>query len=491
MRIKAVAQDLGINFLEESVYDTIADVNKHSELRVAKQKTSYVCNSCGASQSRWAGQCQDCKEWNTLVETLDEPVGTANRRSSWVGTTSVTVKLKDVKAEEYPRVDTGIAEFNRVLGGGLVPGSVTLIGGDPGIGKSTLLLQAMGKLQARGQDVLYCCGEESTQQIALRAVRVGLASSDLELYPEVVLEKIKTEIDVRKPKIVVIDSIQTIYSSMFQSAPGSVSQVRECAAELTRYAKTKGVSIVFVGHVTKDGAIAGPRVLEHIVDTVLYFEGEPGSSFRMIRAIKNRFGAVNELGVFAMGEHGLEEVSNPSSMFLTQHEKPVAGSSIFGALEGNRPFLVEVQALVEDTASPNVRRFASGFDLNRLQLLLAILAKHADTVAVDKNVYLKVVGGVKLTEPASDLPALMSAHSSLVNRPLPPSLIIFGEVGLAGEVRPVQDAETRLKEAAKLGFKHAIMPAGNQLKKPVPGIQVYHAVRVDQALQFAREIRNR
>lgn len=457
---------------------------------MAKAKTSYVCTDCGGSTPRWAGQCPDCKAWNTLVETLEEPASASARHSSWAGTTNVMVKVKDVKAEEYPRVDTGIGEFNRVLGGGLVPGSVTLIGGDPGIGKSTLLLQAMGKLHARGNDVLYCCGEESTQQIALRAARLGLADSDVGLFPEVVLEKIKTEIDLRKPKIAVIDSIQTIYSGLFQSAPGSVSQVRECAAELTRYAKTKGVSIVFVGHVTKEGAIAGPRVLEHIVDTVLYFEGEPGSSFRMIRAIKNRFGPVNELGVFAMGEQGLEEVSNPSSMFLTQHEKPVAGSCIFGALEGNRPFLVEVQSLVEDTASPNVRRFASGFDLNRFQLLLAILAKHADTLAVDKNVYLKVVGGVRLTEPASDLPALMAAHSSIVNRPLPAGLIVFGEVGLAGEVRPVQDAETRLKEAAKLGFKYAIVPAGNQLKKPIEGIQVHYAVRVDKALQFAREIRN-
>lgn len=458
-------------------------------LRVAKAKTSYVCNVCGGSTPRWAGQCPDCKEWNTLVESVDEPAGAGGRYATWTGTTAKSIKLRDIEGADYPRVDTGIGEFNRVLGGGLVPGSVTLIGGDPGIGKSTLLLQAMAKLATRGQKVLYCSGEESPQQIKLRATRLGLTDNEIDLLAEIELEKITKTMDADKPTIVVIDSIQTIYSNQLQSAPGSVAQVRECAALLTRYAKAKNVSVIFVGHVTKEGTLAGPRVLEHIVDTVLYFEGEPGSSFRMIRAIKNRFGAVNELAVFAMGEQGLEEVSNPSSMFLTQHEKPVAGSCILGALEGNRPFLVEVQALVEDTSSPNVRRFASGFDLNRLQLLLAILAKHAGTVAADQNVYLKVVGGVRLTEPAADLPALMAAHSSLVNRPLPSGLIVFGEVGLAGEIRPVQDAESRLKEAAKLGFTHALVPAANQLKKPVSGIIVKYVTRVDMALQYVREIR--
>jgi DNA repair protein RadA/Sms len=450
----------------------------------------YSCTACGGVQSKWAGQCPDCREWNTLVESVEESSASNNRYSSWTGGTAVTaVKLRDVQGADYTRVDTRIGELNRVLGGGLVQGSVTLIGGDPGIGKSTLLLQAMEKLAADSHKVLYCSGEESPQQVKLRAERLGLVDNDIEFLAEIELEKIMRVLETQQPAVAVIDSIQTIYSGQLQSAPGSVAQVRECAAHLTRYAKSKGVSIIFVGHVTKEGALAGPRVLEHMVDTVLYFEGEPGSSFRMIRAIKNRFGAVNELAVFSMGEQGLEEVSNPSSMFLTQHEKPVSGSCILGALEGNRPFLVEVQTLVEDTSSPNVRRFASGFDLNRLQLLLAILAKHTSTVAADQNVYLKVVGGVRLTEPAADLPALMAAHSSLVNRPLPSGLAVFGEVGLAGEVRPVQDAESRLKECAKLGFTHAIIPAGNKMKKPVEGIMVKHVTRVDQALQYVRELR--
>jgi len=410
------------------------------------------------------------------------------RHATWTGTTAKAIPLRSVKGEEYPRIDTKIGELNRVLGGGLVPGSIVLIGGDPGIGKSTLLLQAMAKL-APTHPVLYNSGEESGQQIALRATRLGLADNEIQLLAEIEVEKIMASMDEIKPAIAVIDSIQTLYTNQLQSAPGSVAQVRESAALLTRYAKTKGVTIILVGHVTKEGAIAGPRVLEHIVDTVLQFEGEPGSSFRMLRALKNRYGSVNEMGVFAMGERGMEEVSNPSSMFLTQHEKPVAGSCIVGALEGNRPFLVEVQSLVEDTASPNARRVAAGFDLNRLQLLLAILAKHTGTTAIDKNVYLAVVGGVKLNEPAADLPALMAAHSSIVNRPLPPGLIVFGEVGLAGEVRPVQDADARIREAAKLGFKHAIIPSGNKLAKPIDGITVKQATRVDQALQFARELR--
>jgi DNA repair protein RadA/Sms len=457
---------------------------------VAKTKTSYVCNECGGASPKWAGKCPSCNEWNTLVETVDEPAGGSSRYSSWTGSSAAAVDLRDVKGADFPRVDTQIGELNRVLGGGLVQGSVTLIGGEPGIGKSTLLLQAMAKLAGANHKVIYCSGEESPHQVALRAARLGLADNAIKLLAEIEMEKIVAVMEKEQPGIVVIDSIQTVYSGQLQSAPGSVAQVRECAAHLTRYAKSKGVSIIFVGHVTKEGALAGPRVLEHMVDTVLYFEGEPGSSFRMIRAIKNRFGAVNELAVFAMGEQGLEEVSNPSSMFLTQHEKPVAGSCIFGALEGNRPFLVEVQALVEDTSSPNVRRFASGFDLNRLQLLLAILAKHTGTVAADQNVYLKVVGGVRLTEPAADLPALMSAHSSLVNKALPSGLIVFGEVGLAGELRPVQDAESRLKESAKLGFTHALIPAGNQLKKAIPGLVVKQVARVDQALQYVRELRS-
>lgn len=455
-----------------------------------KSKSSYVCNDCGHSSVRWAGKCPGCGKWNSLVETVtsEAPTAGGNRYAGWAGASGGAVSLKDVKGTSYTRVDTGMAELNRVFGGGLVKGSVTLIGGDPGIGKSTLLLQVMAHL-SKTAPVVYATGEESSEQVAMRAERLGVSDADVRLVAEIDLERIMDTIETERPQVVVIDSIQTVYSSQLTSAPGSVAQVRECAAQLTRLAKSSKISLIFVGHVTKDGDLAGPRVLEHMVDTVLHFEGEPGSSFRMIRAYKNRFGAVNEMGVFAMGDAGLEEVSNPSSMFLTTHEKPVTGSCVLATLEGNRPFLVEVQALVEETASPNARRFAQGFDLNKLQMLLAILTKHAGTVAFDQNVYLKVVGGVRLTEPAADLAALLAVHSSLLGKPLPCGLVVFGEVGLAGELRPVTDAESRLAEAAKLGFTQAIMPAGNKLKKPVAGISVRHAARVDQALAFMRTLR--
>jgi DNA repair protein RadA/Sms len=457
---------------------------------MAKQKTSFVCSSCGHSAAKWGGKCPGCEQWNTLVETLEsaEPAAGPNRYATWAGASGGSVPLKEVKATEYDRVPTGMSELDRVLGGGMVPGSVILIGGDPGIGKSTLLLQVMA-FMGKTAAVLYTTGEESPQQISMRAGRLGVPDANIQLAAEISLDKIFAEVEKVKPSVMVIDSIQTMYSPTLQSAPGSVAQVRECASQLTRLAKSSGISLIFIGHVTKEGDIAGPRVLEHIVDTVLHFEGEPGSPFRMIRAYKNRFGAVNEMGVFAMGEKGLEEVSNPSSMFLTTHEKPVAGSCVLATLEGNRPFLVEVQALVEDTMAPNPRRFAQGFDLNKLQMLLAVLAKHAGTIAADQNVYLKVVGGVRLTEPAADLAALLAVHSSLSGKPLPAGLIVFGEVGLAGELRPVTDAESRLKEAAKLGFTQAILPTANKLKKPVPGIEVRYASRVDQALGFLRKVR--
>jgi DNA repair protein RadA/Sms len=459
-------------------------------MTMAKAKTSFVCNACGHSSPKWAGKCPGCSAWNSLQETAatPEPAGGPNRYAAWAGAAGTRVHLKDAKAGEFEREPTGMGEFDRVLGGGLVPGSVTLIGGDPGIGKSTLLLQVMAHF-GKTASVLYATGEESSQQVRMRAERLDVADANIELLSEISLEKILNEVEACSPRVVVIDSIQTMYSASLTSAPGSVAQVRECAAQLTRLAKSSGISLVFIGHVTKDGDIAGPRVLEHMVDTVLHFEGEPGSPFRMIRAYKNRFGAVNEMGVFAMGEKGLEEVSNPSSMFLTTHEKPVAGSCVLATLEGNRPFLVEVQALVEDSVSPNPRRFAQGFDLNKLQMLLAVLNKHTGTIAFDKNVYLKVVGGVRLTEPAADLAALLAVHSSLNGRPLPAGLIVFGEVGLAGEIRPVTDPESRLREAAKLGFTQAILPAANKLKKPVDGIEVRYASRVDQALSFLRKVR--
>lgn len=455
---------------------------------MSKVRTTYACSACGDTFPKWVGKCPSCGEWNTLNETAEAADTSANRYSGWAGASKGAVSLKQVKGVEYLRQDTGIAEFNRVLGGGLVPGSVTLIGGDPGIGKSTLLLQVLASLGA-SKKVLYATGEESEQQVALRAGRLGLGNADIRLLAEVELEKIQSEIAAEKPEVVVIDSIQTLYSRQLQSAPGTVAQVRECAAHLTRLAKAGTISLILVGHVTKEGTLAGPRVLEHMVDTVLYFEGEAGSAFRMIRAQKNRFGAANELGVFCMGEQGLEEVSNPSSMFLTAHERPVPGSSVLAALEGNRPFLVEVQALVEDAPTPNPKRYAAGIDTNRLQMLLAVLNKHANIVAFDQNVYIKVVGGVRLTEPAADLAVLLAAHSSLTGKPLPPGLIVFGEVGLAGELRAVSDAETRLREAAKLGFTHALIPAQCKLKKSIDGLTVTAVTRVDHAINSLRELR--
>lgn len=454
---------------------------------MAKSKSVYVCSSCGGQSLKWTGRCSHCTEWNTLTEqvSMPEPV---NRFSGWAGQASPVVDLQAVKGKDYARTLTGLGEFDRVLGGGLVRGSVTLIGGDPGIGKSTLLLQTCANL-GRGQRVLYATGEESPEQVALRAERLGLSAAGIRLLAEIELEKIQAALVQERPDVLVIDSIQTLYSSQLQAAPGTVSQVRECAAHLTRIAKQEGVSLFLVGHVTKEGSLAGPRVLEHMVDTVLYFEGEPGSNFRMLRALKNRFGSSNELGIFSMAETGLEEVANPSSMFLTAHEQPVPGTCVLAALEGNRPFLVEVQVLVEDAPTPNPKRYAAGIDTSRVQMLLAVLHRHSGVSAFDQNVYVKIVGGVKLSEPAADLPVLLAAHSSLAGRPLPAGVVAFGEVGLAGELRAVQDAETRLREAAKLGFTRALLPAQCKLKKSVPGIEVISVARVDAALAAMRELK--
>lgn len=456
---------------------------------MAKTKTHFVCQSCGATHPKWAGRCAACNAWNSLVETvIAAEANSSNRYAGWTGVSRKTVKLTAVTAARYERQSSGIEELDRVLGGGLVPGSVTLLGGDPGIGKSTLLLQTLAHL-SKTYKVLYVTGEESTEQVALRAQRLGLQDADINLLAEIELEKILATVSQEQPSLMVVDSIQTVYSAELQSAPGTVAQVRECAAHLTRLAKSQKVSVIIVGHVTKEGTLAGPRVLEHMVDTVLYFEGEIGSDFRMIRAFKNRFGAVNELGVFRMSESGIEAVDNPSSMFLTAHEKPVPGVCILGAIEGNRPFLVEVQCLVEDAQTPNPKRSASGVDTNRLQMLLAVLNKHVGIDAFDSNVYAKVVGGVRLTEPAADLAVLLAAHSSLVNRPLPAGMVVFGEVGLAGEVRSVQHAEQRLQEARKLGFTSAVIPARCQLKKDIPGMTLLKVSRVDEVLSKLRELR--
>ncbi|CAM8638020.1 Sms Predicted ATP-dependent serine protease [Oxalobacteraceae bacterium] len=397
------------------------------------------------------------------------------------------MRLSDIEALDVPRFGTGIEEFDRVLGGGLVPGGVVLIGGDPGIGKSTLLLQALANL-SRIKSALYVSGEESGAQVALRARRLGIDAGDLHLQAEIQLEKIIATLTEQKPQVAVVDSIQTLFSDALTSAPGSVAQVRECAAQLTRFAKQSGVTIILVGHVTKEGALAGPRVLEHIVDTVLYFEGDTHSSFRLVRAFKNRFGAVNELGVFAMTDKGLKGVSNPSALFLSQHDAQVPGSCVMVTQEGTRPLLVEIQALVDASHVPNARRLSVGLEQNRLAMLLAVLHRHAGVAAFDQDVFINAVGGVKITEPAADLAVLLAIQSSMRSKPLPRGLVTFGEVGLAGEIRPAPRGQERLREAAKLGFSIALVPKSNLPKQKIQGLQVIGVERIDEAMTKVREL---
>jgi DNA repair protein RadA/Sms len=450
---------------------------------MAKPKNLYVCTECGGQALKWQGQCPHCQAWNTLVETVAEK---PPARFAAMSADTGVQRLGDVQAEDQARIETGIPEFDRVLGGGLVRGGVALLGGDPGIGKSTLLLQALAQLAA-ARPVLYVTGEESAQQVALRARRLALDTAQLPLLAEIRLQRIQEVIAAERPEVAVIDSIQTLHSDVLQSAPGSVAQVRECAAELTRAAKSGGTSIVLVGHVTKDGALAGPRVLEHMVDTVLYFEGDTHSSFRLIRAFKNRYGAVNELGVFAMTEKGLRGVSNPSAIFLSHHAADVAGSCVMVTQEGTRPLLVEVQALVDDAHAPNPRRLSVGLEQNRLAMLLAVLHRHVGIACYDQDVFVNAVGGVRINEPGADLPVLLAIVSSLTARPLPAKLAVFGEVGLTGEVRPVQRGQERLREAAKLGFTRAIVPRANAPRHAIPGIDVTPVDRVEQAVKIARE----
>ncbi len=455
---------------------------------MAKAKIQYTCTECGGISSKWAGKCPACGQWNTLVETVIE--SSANRFSAnrqGIAQTAPVLSLADIDAIDVPRFESGINEFDRVLGGGLVSGGVVLIGGDPGIGKSTLLLQTLVNL-AQHKNVLYVSGEESGAQVALRAKRLGLAAKNLQLQAEIQLEKIIGTLDKLKPEVAVVDSIQTIYSDALTSAPGSVAQVRECAAQLTRFAKQSGTTIIMVGHVTKEGALAGPRVLEHIVDTVLYFEGDAHSSFRLIRAFKNRFGAVNELGVFAMTEKGLKGVSNPSALFLSQHQREIAGSCVMATLEGMRPLLVEIQALVDASPTPNARRLSVGLEQNRLAMLLAVMHRHANIAAYDQDVFINAVGGVKISEPAADLAVLLAINSSLRNKPLPRGLVVFGEVGLAGEIRPAPRGQDRLKEAVKLGFSMAIIPKANAPKQPFEGLTVIGVERIDEAFDRLREL---
>ncbi len=449
---------------------------------MAKAKTQYQCRECGALSSKWNGQCADCQAWNTLEEVAiaESPAGKA-RFEGYGGNAKVTL-ASDISLDEAPRSTTGLSELDRVLGGGLVAGSVTLLGGDPGIGKSTLLVQCIAFLSQHCK-TLYITGEESLQQVSARAQRLELPQTALRLLAETRVEQIINVLAKEKPQVLVIDSIQTMYTDTLNSAPGAVAQVRESAARLVRYAKHTGTSIFLVGHVTKEGALAGPRVLEHMVDTVLYFEGDPGNRFRVIRAVKNRFGAVNELGVFAMTERGLQVVKNPSAIFLSRHPEPVSGSVIMVTREGTRPMLVEAQALVDEGGS-HPRRITLGLEQNRLAMLLAVMHRHAGIAMFDQDVYVNVVGGVRISETAADLPVLLAALSSFRDRPLPNDLVVFGEIGLAGEVRPVPNGEERLTEAAKHGFKRAIVASRNVPKSKNPDFRVDGIDRLSQALDL-------
>ncbi len=447
-------------------------------------KTVYVCSACGARQPKWAGQCPDCLAWNSLQEAVDEPAPVRHARfGGYAGEAGIAAvqRLGAVEASAEPKQPSGIGELDRVLGGGLVRGSVVLIGGDPGVGKSTLLLQALVALSASSR-CLYVSGEESPQQVSLRARRLGLGGEDLMLLAETCVERILAVAERERPAVMVIDSVQTIFTELLQSAPGSVAQVREGAAQLVRFAKQSGTALFLVGHVTKEGALAGPRVLEHMVDTVLYFEGESGSRFRLVRAIKNRFGAVNELGVFAMTDKGLREVSNPSAIFLSGHQQEVPGSAVLVTWEGSRPLLVEVQALVDESQLANPRRVALGLEQNRLAMLLAVLHRHGGVGMFNQDVYVNVVGGVRITETAADLPLLLAVLSSYRDRPLPGGLAAFGEIGLAGEIRPVPNGADRLREIAKHGFRRALVPKANAPKRGVDGLEVIAVERLGQAL---------
>jgi DNA repair protein RadA/Sms len=451
-----------------------------------RDKTLFSCSECGGTSPKWLGKCPHCGAWNTLQETAAEAPSTGRNRFQALTRSQPVATLSEIEAADVARTPTGLAELDRVLGGGIVEGGVVLIGGDPGIGKSTLLLQTADALAAQ-MKVLYVTGEESGAQIALRAQRLGLDGRQVRVFAEIQLEKILATIEAEQPAFCVIDSIQTLYSEQLTSAPGSVAQVRECAAQLTRTAKSGGCTIVLVGHVTKEGTLAGPRVLEHIVDTVLYFEGDTHSSFRLVRAFKNRFGAVNEIGVFAMTERGLKGVTNPSAIFLSTHGAPVPGSCVLVTLEGTRPMLVEIQALV-DSGGPSPRRLSVGLERDRIAMLLAVLHRHAGVSCMDQDVFVNAVGGVRISEPAADLAVLLAIQGSLRARALPRGFFAFGEVGLAGEVRPAPRGQERLKEAAKLGFSCAVVPSANAPKKPIEGLTIHPVDRIEQAIDVVRSI---
>jgi DNA repair protein RadA/Sms len=446
-----------------------------------KSKEVFICQNCGASSPKWQGQCGGCGEWNTLLAEL-QPTAARKPLGAVKGArTDVSSSLAAEAILEQPRLTTGSTELDRVLGGGLVPGSATLIGGDPGIGKSTLMLQAAAALNGLGP-VLYATGEESLKQVALRARRLGLEAATARLIAETCVEDIVGAALNLRARVLIVDSIQTMHSERVESAPGAVSQLRECTAELVRFAKSSGTAVLLVGHVTKEGQIAGPRVLEHMVDTVLYFESDTGSRFRVLRSVKNRFGAANEIGVFAMVEQGLREVTNPSAIFLSRHAEPVPGSVITVMREGTRSLLIEVQVLADSSLGANPRRVAVGIDGNRLTMLLAVAHRHAGLQLQGQDVFANVVGGVRLAETAGDLAIVMAARSSLRDAPVPNSLVAFGELGLAGEIRPVPFGEERLREAAKHGFKLAVVPEANVPKRSPDGMTVRGVTRLNQAL---------
>jgi len=451
---------------------------------MAKTKVQFQCNECGAVAPKWTGQCPDCNSWNTLSEVIAENTsGKASRFKEHQQVRAEVISLNSVDGLDNTRIATGMSELDRAIGGGLVNGSVLLLGGDPGIGKSTLVIQVIESIN-RTTDIssLYVTGEESAQQISLRGKRLGLSLDQIRLLTETHLERILAVSAKEKPGVLVIDSIQTVYTDLLQSAPGAVAQVRECAAQLVRYAKQTNTTVLLIGHVTKEGTLAGPRVLEHMVDTVLYFEGDSSSRYRVIRAVKNRYGAVNELGVFAMTDKGLREITNPSAIFISRHEDRVSGSVVMVTREGTRPLLVEVQALVDESHLSNPRRVSVGLEQNRLAMLLAVLHRHGGIATYNQDVFINVVGGVRITETAADLAVVLAVVSSLKNKPLPEDLVAFGEVGLAGEIRPIQNGPERLHEAAKHGFKQALVPPGNSPKQGIKGLKITIVKRLQDVL---------
>ena len=450
-----------------------------------KIKTRYICNQCAVISSQWAGQCMQCGAWNAISEEGSIPPssgGGRQRVSHYANQRSQVTALDEVSIEKVGRMDLGLSELNRVLGGGLVEGSVVLLGGDPGIGKSTVLLQAMAHLAAK-HSVLYVTGEESLQQVAMRAKRLQLPTENLQLVAETQVETILAHAKTVQPRVIVIDSVQTIFTEHVNSAPGGVSQVREATALLVRFAKMTQTAIFLVGHVTKDGGLAGPRVLEHMVDSVLYFEGQADNRFRVIRAIKNRFGAANELGVFAMTDKGLKEVANPSAIFLSRTFLPTPGNAVMVTWEGTRPMLVEIQALVDESHGGQARRVTAGLEHNRIAILLAVLHRHGGIATFDQDVFVNVVGGIKVAETGSDLALIAAVVSSLRDKVFDKDTVIFGEVGLAGEIRPVQSGQERLREAEKHGFKRAIVPEANAPKKKL-GIEVLPVKNIQDVLRF-------